>query len=232
MRIEIDGFVDLPKLNPDGTPYRGRLALSGIQWTGSGGQDVFATVTVTLEQLADAAESRILWTDQSVQRGITPTAPAGIPRELPLSDGYPDSGRYIFDAANADEMTDKILRGERLFLNPLVWNLRPGTFESHWLTGENQLLLYSGKVFLPDSHHRHQAILKAVRSYRDHAASYPKFDPTRQFKVELYFLSREDEGNYFFDKNQRPKLMTARQRTTFRLWPSECSTTRRISTQE
>jgi len=35
-------------------------------------------------------------------------------------------------------------------------------------------------------------------------ASY-RFGGDRQFKVELYFLSREDEGNYFFDKNQRPK---------------------------
>jgi hypothetical protein len=26
----------------------------------------------------------------------------------------------------------------------------------------------------------------------------------KQFKVELYFLKKSDEGNYFFDKNQRP----------------------------
>lgn len=204
LRFSVDGFLKSPKKNPDGRAYRGRLSLPGLQWTGSG-QDIFATATVTLEQIADAAESRILWTDQSVQRGITPTAPAGVARELPISDGYPDDRYYIFDAVNADNMTDKILRGERLFLNPLVWNLRPGTFEAHWLEDENDLLIYSGKVFLPDSHHRHQAILKAVRSYRDHPASYPSFEPSRQFKVELYFLSREDEGNYFFDKNQRPK---------------------------
>lgn len=204
MRFSVDGFLESPKKNPDGRAYRGRLSLPGLQWTGSG-QDIFATATVTLEQIADAAESRILWTDQSVQRGITPTAPVGVARELPISDGYPDDRYYIFDAVNADNMTDKILRGERLFLNPLVWNLRPGTFEAHWLEDENDLLIYSGKVFLPDSHHRHQAILKAVRSYRDHPASYPNFEPSRQFKVELYFLSREDEGNYFFDKNQRPK---------------------------
>lgn len=204
MRPEIDGFLTEPRTNADGSVYRGRLSLPGVQWTGTG-SDAFATVTVTLEQLADAAESRILWTDQSVQRGITPTAPAGIPRELALSEGYPDKNHYIFDAANADAMTDKILRGERLFLNPLVWNLRPGTFEAYWLDGERDILLYSGKVFLPDSHHRHQAILKAVRAYRDHPSGYPRFDLSRQFKVELYFLDREDEGNYFFDKNQRPK---------------------------
>lgn len=201
---DIAGFLAEPKLNPDGSIYRGRLSLSNVQWTGTG-PDSFATVTVTLEQIADAAESRILWTDQSVQRGVLPTAPPGTRTELSISDGYPDKARYIFDAVNADDMAEKLLRGERLFLNPLVWNLRPGTFTAYWLPTEDDILIYSGRIYLPDSHHRHQAILKAMRAYAEHPAGYPKFDPTRQFKAELYFLDREDEGNYFFDKNQRPK---------------------------
>ncbi|MFI8594657.1 DNA sulfur modification protein DndB [Microbacterium sp. NPDC078428] len=162
-------------------------------------------MTVTLEQVAAAAEGRLIWTDQSVQRGILPTARKGVATELPLSDGYPDRETYIFDAENADEMAEKILRGERLFLNPLVWNLRPGKFEAYWDETNRRIDIYDGKIFLPDSHHRHQAILKAVRSYRDHRSGFPRFDLNRQFKVELYFLDREDEGNYFFDKNQRPK---------------------------
>ncbi|WP_195760562.1 DNA sulfur modification protein DndB [Agromyces kandeliae] len=201
---DIAGFIDEPKFTPTGAQYRGRLTLPGVQWTGRG-REAFATATVTLEQIADAAESRILWTDQSVQRGIKPTAPSGLPRELSLSDGYPDDRYYVFDSSNADELTDKLLRGERLFLNSLVWNLRPGHFEAYWDDNEKEVTLYSGKVYLPDSHHRHQAILKAVRAFRDRPAAYPKFDPSKEFKVELYFLSREDEGNYFFDKNQRPK---------------------------
>ncbi len=102
-------------------------------------------------------------------------------------------------------MTEKLLRAERLFFNPLIWNLRPNTFEAYWDEADDELFVYDGRIFLPDSHHRHQAILKAMRAYREHPASYPLFDPTRQFKVELYFLDREDEVNYFFDKNQRPK---------------------------
>jgi hypothetical protein len=65
--------------------------------------------------------------------------------------------------------------------------------------------LYSGRIYLPDSHHRQQAILKAVREYRDSKSSYQHFSPTKQFKIELYFLSKADEGNYFFDKNQRSR---------------------------
>jgi hypothetical protein len=142
--LEVPGFLPEPKLTPTGSIYQGRVTLPGVQWTGVG-RDIFATVTVTLEQLADAAESRLLWTDQSVQRGIKPTAPPGTARELAVSDGYPDDRYYIFDAANADDMMSKLLRGERLFLNPLVWNLRPSHFEAFWHQAENELIAYSGK---------------------------------------------------------------------------------------
>lgn len=204
IRIDVRGFLQRPRHAADGSVYRGRMSLPALQWTGSG-SDLVGTATLTMEQIADAAESRLLWTDQSVQRGIQPTAPPGVPRELPLSDGYPDPHKYIFDAANADDMTYKLLNGQRLFLNPLVWNLRPGEFEAYWDTANNQLILYSGRIYLPDSHHRHQAILKAVRAYREHSVGYPKLNLSRQFKVEVYFLTRADEGNYFFDKNQRTK---------------------------
>jgi hypothetical protein len=146
-----------------------------------------------------------VWTDQDVQRGITPGLLPVPPRELALGDGYPDSASYIFDAANADDIAEKLLRGERLFLSPLVWNLRPGQFEAYWDEEAHSIYLYDGKIYLPDSHHRQQGILKAVRAYRETSSSYRKFSPTKQFKMELYFLSKEDEGNYFFDKNQRPR---------------------------
>jgi hypothetical protein len=40
---------------------------------------------------------------------------------------------------------------------------------------------------------------------RDEPGAYPNFSPSREFVVQLYFLSQSDEGNYFYDKNQRPK---------------------------
>ena len=83
--------------------------------------------------------------------------------------------------------------------------MRPGNFEAYSNTDDASLYIYSGKIFLPDSHHRHQAILKACRAYQDSPKDYPKFSLGKQFKIELYFLSRDDEGNYFFDKNQRTR---------------------------
>src|SRR3954447_18058009 len=104
----INGFLKKPRRNARESLYRGRLVLPDVQWTGRG-EDSFATCTMTVGELADAMESRLLWTDQSVQRGISPSAPGGVPRELTLADGYPDTTRYIFDAANADNMADKLL---------------------------------------------------------------------------------------------------------------------------
>lgn len=198
-----NGFRAEPSMDASGNAYTGRLHLPNVQWTGKG-EVAFATTTLTIQQIADASEGRMLWTDQSVQRGIDPAAPSGTPRELPLADGYPDS-RYIFDEKNADDITEKLLRSQRMFLSPLVWNLRPGNFEAFWDDSSSSVFVYDGKIYLPDSHHRHQAILKAMRAYRDAPHTYPDFSPSQEVKVELYFLTRVDEGNYFFDKNQRPK---------------------------
>jgi hypothetical protein len=78
-------------------------------------------------------------------------------------------------------------------------------FKLTGLEEENEIYLYEGKIYLPDSHHRHQAIIKATQLWRDSPSEFKKFTEERQFKVELYFLSRQNEGNYFFDKNQLPK---------------------------
>ncbi len=201
--FKIKGFRNNPK-RMKGRLYRGRFTCPNVQWTGTG-NDVLATFTITAEELADAADNNLLWTDQGVQRGIQPDVQPMPSRELCLADGYPDPAKYIFDAKNADDIAEKLLDGEKVFLNPLVWNLRPGEFEVYWDGREASLYVYSGRVYLPDSHHRHQAIVKAIRTWRNSPRDYPRFSGDREFKIELYLLSRDDEGNYFFDKNQRPK---------------------------
>jgi hypothetical protein len=202
--LKISGLLKNPKKTAGGKIYRGRFQCPDVQWTDSSSGPM-GTFTVTADQLADAAANGLLWTHQDVQRGIRPDLQTSPPRELSLANGYPDSTKYIFDSNNADNIVEKLLQGDKVFLNPLIWNLRPGTFDAYWNESEDSLYIYSGKVYLPDSHHRHQAIIKAVGIWRSAPKEYPRFSGAHQFKVELYFLSREDEGNYFFDKNQRPK---------------------------
>jgi hypothetical protein len=199
----IPGFREVPELTASGAEYTGRLCCDDVQITGDG-LDAIATFTVTARQLLDAAASEMLWTDQDVQRGVKPEISEKVDRELSLSKGYPDSTTYVFNAESADDMTEKLLKGKRLFINPLVWNLRPDKFEAYHNEKERKIYIYDGKIYLPDSHHRHQAILKASKIFRQAPNDFPHFDLGKQFKVEMYFLKREDEGNYFFDKNQRP----------------------------
>jgi hypothetical protein len=47
-----------------------------------------------------------------------------------------------------------------------VWNLRPGSFSGYWNEAEREFYVYDGKIFLPDSHHRQQAIIKAIRLWK------------------------------------------------------------------
>jgi hypothetical protein len=202
--INISGFIAEPKKNAKDRIYRGRFTCPDVQWIESSHRS-FCTFTVTAGEIADAAASGLLWTDQDVQRGIQPSASPRPPRELSLSSGYPDSNLYIFDGDNADDIVRKLLEGETLFLNPLIWNMRPKAFEAYFNVDDGDVYIYSGKIYLPDSHHRHQAINKAVKLWREAPSDYPNFSDDTQFKIELYFLTREDEGNYFFDKNQRPK---------------------------
>lgn len=199
----IPGFRENPERTSSGATYTGRLCCDDVQITGDG-SEVLITFTVTARQLVDAAKTEMLWTDQDVQRGVRPEVTKKVDKELSLSKGYPDADTYVFSADAADDMTEKLLRGQRLFINPLVWNLRPGTFDAFYDAAARQMYIYDGKVYLPDSHHRHQAILKAASIYKSAPNEYPHFDLNKQFKVELYFLKKSDEGNYFFDKNQRP----------------------------
>lgn len=202
-KLPIIGFRDSSEKTPSGADYTGRLCCDDVQITGNGA-DAIATFTITVRQLLDAAATEMIWTDQDVQRGVKPEVAGVVERELSLSKGYPDSKIYVFNTESADEMTEKLLYGKRLFINPLVWNLRPGNFDAFYDHDERKMYIYEGRIYLPDSHHRHQAILKAAKIYRQAPKDYPNFDLGKQFKVEMYFLKREDEGNYFFDKNQRP----------------------------
>src|SRR2546425_900760 len=91
----IAGFRSKPKKDATGETYRGRHTCTDVQWTGTG-PDRFVTFTLTADELAGAADNRLLYTDQDVQRGIVPGLPTPPPRELAVADGYPDSSRYIF----------------------------------------------------------------------------------------------------------------------------------------
>src|SRR5438128_402752 len=104
------GFIGRPKRHAAGGSFHGRFVCHDVQWTGEG-RDLLATFTITVEELTAAADNRLLWTDQDVQRGIQPGVVPRPGRELAVADGYPDPKLYIFDAKKADDIAEKLLRG-------------------------------------------------------------------------------------------------------------------------
>jgi hypothetical protein len=199
---EIDGFLPEAIEAPDGGGrYAGRLRLTNVQWVNNEDERM-VTCTVTARQILDWSESSMLWTDQTMQRGIKAEAPPGTATLLPLRDGYPDPKLYVFHAEKADAMATALTEGRKLFLSPLTWNLRPGTFEAFYDPDDKSLTVYKGKVFLPDSHHRHQAIALAMRVFDEsNPGECDPHLPDRQFTVNLYFMPKMDEGEFFYEKN-------------------------------
>ena len=198
-----------PLMRRDGDLYQGRFQISGLQWL-LNPDDLHATAVVSARDLVVAADNGLIWTDQLVQRGIKPGRDDDAAIELSLADGYPDPTVYVFLPDKSDEIARKLLEGEaRLKLSPLVWNLRPGRFQAAIDASEDgdRLYLYKGRVYLPDGHHRHQGIVKAFRLWEDTPDDYPDFDPDRLFTLDLYFMSRRDEAEYFFQKNWLPKIV-------------------------
>jgi DNA-sulfur modification-associated len=183
--------------------YRGRFQIPDPQWL-LNPDDLHASAALSVRDIVTAIENRLVWTDQLVQRGIRPEKESDAKVELCVADGYPDRFTYVFYPEKSDEIAEKLLDGQPgLRLSPLVWNLRPGRFQAAFDadSDESWLYLYRGRIYLPDGHHRHQAILKAFKLWEEAPDDYPAFDAERQFTVDIYFMSRQDEAEYFFQKN-------------------------------
>ncbi len=186
--------------------YKGRFQVPSPKWL-ENPDDLHATAALSVRDIVTAAENRLIWTDQVVQRGIKPGREKDAAVELCLDEGYPDTSLYQFYPDKSDAIAERLLAGETgLRLSPLVWNLRSGGFEAavHTTQDDEQIYLYRGRIYLPDGHHRHQGILKAFRVWNEAQQDYPDFDPERQFTVDIYFMSRQDEAEYFYQKNTLP----------------------------
>lgn len=200
---QVPDLLREPLSRRGGGIYRGRLDVAGPLWV-LNPDDMHATASLSIRDIASAAESGLIWTDQVVQRGVRPERQDDVAVELSLAEGFPDESTYVFYPDKANAIADKLLEGQRgLKLSPLVWNLRPGHFQAAIDEADEvtHLYLYRGRIYLPDGHHRHQGILKAFRLWEEAPEDYPGFDSERQFTVDIYFMSRREEAEYFFQKN-------------------------------
>lgn len=107
----------------------------------------------------------------------------------------------ILDKEKIERWADQLTQGQA-YLGQLSWNFREGETTLDYDPGSRTLTVGAGAATIPDSFHRHMAILKAVES----AARGSGFDPTkRMFSVRIYHVPIEEENRIFYAMNQEGK---------------------------
>ena len=143
------------------------------------GHDVYDVVL-------DARSIHRMWTngllriDDELQRGVNST-----------------TGKQIFKKEKIDRWTEQLLRDEHVF-GQLTWNYRPDESEVEYDSQTRTLNIGSGVATLPDSAHRHRAIVQAVES----VARGSSFDPTMRFSVRIWRVPSDAEAKIFYGMNQ------------------------------
>lgn len=135
---------------------------------------------VTATDIAELYRTGFLRVDPDRQRGIDPV-----------------SGKQVIDAKKIEVWTDELIAGTAIF-GELSWNLRLPESEIHYDADQRQLRIVRGGATIPDSWHRHKAILQACES----ASRGSGFDLLRHFSVRIYHVSAEDEARIFYALNQ------------------------------
>ena len=106
------------------------------------------------------------------------------------------SAKPVIKQEKIERWSQQLIDGDAV-LGQLTWNFRPE--ESHLsFDPANRTLEVAGGATLPDSRHRHDAIVLAV----DSAARGSDFDVDRMFSVRIFNVSADDEPRIFYAYNQ------------------------------
>lgn len=143
------------------------------------GHDVYDAV-LDAESIHRMWQQGLLRIDDEKQRGVNST-----------------TGRQVFKKEKVDRWTEQLLADEHVF-GQLTWNYRPEESEIVYDEHERTLELGSGSATLPDSAHRHRAIVQAVES----VARGSSFDPKMKFSVRIWRVPSDDESRIFYGMNQ------------------------------
>jgi hypothetical protein len=138
---------------------------------------------VTASDIAELYRTGFLRIDPEKQRGIDPV-----------------SGKQVIDQKKIETWTDELIHQDAIF-GELSWNLRRPESEIEYDRDGKRLRILRGGATIPDSWHRHKAVLQA----HDSAARGSGFDVLRRFSVRIYHVTAEDEARIFYALNQEGK---------------------------
>jgi hypothetical protein len=110
------------------------------------------------------------------------------------------SKKPVLDIDKIERWADQLIKGQG-YLGQLSWNFRREETKLDYDEQSRTLTIGAGAATIPDSYHRHQAILKAF----DSAARGSGFDVERKFSVKIYHVPVAEENRIFYAMNQEGK---------------------------
>lgn len=159
-----------------------KTALEEVVPTQDGPFECYDAV-VTARDIATLYKTGFLKVDPEHQRGIDAV-----------------TKKPILDMEKIERWADQLIKGEA-YLGQLSWNFRKGETSIDYDPKTRSLTIGAGAATIPDSYHRHRAILKAVES----AERGSGFDLDRKFSVKIYHVPVTEENRIFYAMNQEGK---------------------------
>jgi hypothetical protein len=155
------------------------LELEEVSVTQDGASDCFDAV-VTAKQIYQLQKMGFLEIDYDRQRGRDPV-----------------TGQPIFNEEKVERWAEQLIKGTA-YLGQLTWNFRRDEAKVEHNTETRTLSVRSRGPTIPDSYHRHMAIIKAVEASQKGS----QFDIERKFSVRVFNVTAEEEKRIFYAYNQ------------------------------
>jgi hypothetical protein len=107
------------------------------------------------------------------------------------------TGKQVVKQQKVDKWTEQLLKDEHVF-GQLTWNFRPEETKAFYDEELDAFVIQDGSATLPDSGHRHRAIVAAVES----VSRGSSFNPDMLFSVRIWRVSANAESEIFYGMNQ------------------------------
>jgi hypothetical protein len=159
-----------------------QTSIENVTRTEDGPYECYDAV-VTAHDISQLYKTGFLKVDDDRQRGIDSV-----------------TGKRIIDDEKVEKWAEQLVTGEA-YLGQLSWNFRKDETSLEYDEAKRSLKIGAGAATIPDSGHRHMALLKAAES----AARGSKFKLERKVSVRIYNVPASEENRIFYAMNQEGK---------------------------
>ncbi len=159
-----------------------QTSIENVFRTEDGPYDCYDAV-VTARDISQLYKTGFLKLDDDRQRGIDSV-----------------TGKRIVDEEKVEKWAEQLVSGEA-YLGQLSWNFRKDETALEYDEDTRKLKIGAGTATIPDSGHRHMALLKAAES----AGRGSSFKLDRKVSVRIYNVPASEENRIFYAMNQEGK---------------------------